>query len=76
MWRTCGRPPTQRWADESAVLLPPEPVGEMVKMPNTTRERYGDWTIFGGVYLVEPTFATNPAFVVQNAAAPARTRSI
>ena len=52
---------------DTAVLLPPQPIGETVKAPNTTRERYGEWSISGGVYLVEPVFAPSPAFVVSSA---------
>jgi hypothetical protein len=47
-----------------AVLLPPQTFDHAVKTPNTTRERYGQWSISGGVFLIQPVFETNPAFVV------------
>src|SRR5262245_46447497 len=48
----------------NAVLLPPEVFDVPVKGPNTTRERYGEFTASGGILLLEPTFSTNPAFSV------------
>jgi Legionella pneumophila major outer membrane protein precursor len=50
-----------------AVLLPPQTFDDSVKAPNTTRERFGQWSISGGAYLVQPVFSTNPAFVVNSA---------
>lgn len=47
-----------------AVLLPPQTFDDSAKRPNTTREKYGEWSISGGVYVMQPVFATNPAFVV------------
>ena len=49
-----------------AVLLPPQWSDTTAKAANTTRDRYGEWSITGGVYLVQPVFDTNPAFVVRN----------
>jgi hypothetical protein len=50
-----------------AVLLPPQIMDDTAKRPNTTRESYGEWSISGGVYLMQPVFETNPAFVVNSA---------
>lgn len=47
-----------------AVLLPPQSFDVNVKAPNDTRERHGQWSISGGVYLLQPVFENNPAFVV------------
>lgn len=55
-------PPTDG-PTNNAVLLPP-PSDVPVKVPNHTRDRKGEWTAYGGILLVQPTFETNPAFVV------------
>ena len=47
-----------------AVLLPPQVYDDSAKRPNTTREKYGEWSISGGVYFMQPVFATNSAFLV------------
>src|SRR5260370_39538996 len=49
---------------DNAVLLPPQTFDGSAKAPNTTRERYGQWSITGGGYLIQPVFESNPAFVV------------
>jgi hypothetical protein len=50
-----------------AVLLPP--IADVpVKGPNNTRDRYGEFNISGGVYLLQPAFTANPAFSINNAA--------
>src|SRR5260370_19836577 len=49
---------------DNAVLLPPQTFDGSAKAPNTTRERYGQWSITGGVYLIQPVFESNPASVV------------
>src|SRR5260370_35037252 len=49
---------------DNAVLLPPQTFDGSAKAPNTTRERYGQWPITGGAYLIQPVFESNPAFVV------------
>ncbi len=49
---------------DNAVLLPPQMFDSSAKTPNTTRERYGQWSIGGGVYLIQPVFESNPAFLV------------
>jgi hypothetical protein len=49
-----------------AVLMPPQVVDGPVKAPNTEREKYGEWSISGGVYFLEPVFASNPAFIVHS----------
>jgi hypothetical protein len=49
---------------DNAVLLPPQTFDGSAKAPNTTRERYGQWSISGGVYLIQPVFESNPAFLV------------
>jgi len=46
------------------VLLPPQAFDDTAKRPNSERERHGEWSINGGVYLVTPVFGTNPAFLV------------
>lgn len=46
-----------------AVLLPSQTFDDSAKAPNTTREKHGEWTIYGGVFLIQPVFGTNPAFV-------------
>ena len=63
--------PTTVWAQTSdgpsnrAVLLPPQWSDTTAKTANTTRERYGEWSISGGVYLMQPVFDSNPAFIVR-----------
>lgn len=64
---------TSTWAQPPAagptnsdVLLPPQAFDDSVKTPNTTRERHGEWSISGGIYLVQPVFGTNPAFLVNS----------
>ena len=68
-----GLAPISAWADPPArgdgptnhsVLLPPQLFDDSAKAPNNTRERYGEWSISGGVYFMQPVFNTNPAFVV------------
>ena len=50
-----------------AVLLPP--LSDVpVKGPNNTRDRYGEFSIMGGVLFIEPVFTANPAFSINNAA--------
>src|SRR4051794_23663994 len=51
---------------DRAVLLPPQTFDDSAKRPNTTREKYGQWSIAGGVYFLQPVFATNSAFVVNS----------
>lgn len=47
-----------------AVLLPPQAFEGYGKGPNHERERGGEWSIYAGVFLWQPVFETNPAFVV------------
>ena len=49
-----------------AVLLPPQMFDDSAKTPNGPRERSGEWSISGGVYLMMPVFESNPAFVVNS----------
>jgi hypothetical protein len=49
-----------------AVLMPPQVFDGPVKAPNTEREKYGEWSISGGIYFLQPVFASNPAFTVQS----------
>ncbi|MBI1831093.1 MAG: hypothetical protein HYR84_06555 [Planctomycetes bacterium] len=49
------------------VLLPPQMFDDAAKRPNHERERHGEWSINGGVYLMTPVFETNPAFLVNSA---------
>ena len=63
-------PPTQPPNDgptNHAVLLPPQTFDDSAKGPNTTRERKGEWTVYGGIYLFQAVFESNPAFVVSGA---------
>ena len=55
-----------------AVLLPPQVFDVPVKGPNNIRERYGEFSISGGVYLLQPVFNTNPAFTVSGPGTNAR----
>jgi hypothetical protein len=48
----------------AGVLLPPQTFDDSAKVANNTRERAGQWSISGGVYFLQPTFESNPAFVV------------
>ena len=50
-----------------AVLLPPQFDDPTAKVPNHTREKKGEWTVYGGVYFLQPVFETNPAFVISGA---------
>lgn len=65
--RTLADPPPPGPTNDS-VLLPPQPFDTDVKMPNNTRERKGQWSISGGVYVIQPVFESNPAFLVSGAA--------
>jgi hypothetical protein len=69
-------PTTGLWAQphtfgptNDSVLLPPQTFDDTAKGPNNTREHYGEWSIWGGVYLMQPEFGTNPAFLVNSAGA-------
>ena len=69
-WALCILPATA-WADPPAegpsnqgVLLPPQMFDDAAKTANTTKERYGQWSISGGVYFMQPVFESNPAFLV------------
>jgi hypothetical protein len=57
---------------DKAVLLPPQMFGEVAKAPNHERERHGQWSLYGGIYLIEPVFETNPAFVIAGPAGALR----
>jgi hypothetical protein len=60
--------PSLKAQTNQGVLLPPLPASdETVKAPNNTRESYGQWSISGGVYYMQPVFGSNPAFVVNSA---------
>src|SRR5436309_1934326 len=66
--------PSIAWADppgkgpsNGAVLLPPQMFDDTAKGPNNARESYGQWSISGGVLLVQPVFDSNPAFLVNGA---------
>jgi hypothetical protein len=53
-----------------AVLLPP--ISDVpVKGPNNTRESYGEFSVSGGVLLLQPAFTANPAFTINNLAGKA-----
>jgi len=61
------KPPDHDGPTNHSVLLPP--IADVpVKGPNHTRERYGEFNISGGVYLLQPGFTSNPAFTVNNLA--------
>jgi hypothetical protein len=61
------KPSEQDGPTNQAVLLPP--ISDVpVKGPNHTRERYGEFSISGGVLLLQPVFTANPAFSVNNLA--------
>jgi hypothetical protein len=74
-----GAMPGRAWCDPPAtaqvetgptnqsVLLPPEPVGDIVKVPNHTREPHGAWSASAGILFLQPVFETNPAFIVNSA---------
>ncbi len=62
----CADPPAFGPSNH-AVLLPPQTFEELAKTANSPRERYGEWSISGGVYVMQPVFASNPAFVVNSA---------
>jgi hypothetical protein len=61
-------PTHQRGPTDHSVLLPPIP-DVPVKGPNNTRERYGEFSISGGLLLVRPVFSANPAYSVNGRAA-------
>lgn len=69
------RPVDANGPTDRAVLLPPQVFDVPVKGPNHTRERYGEFSISGGVYLLQPVFNTNPAFTVVSTAR-ANTRQV
>ena len=50
----------------NAILLPPQTFDDSVKFSSSAHEGHGAWTIYGGVYLLQPVFQTNPAFVVSS----------
>src|SRR5207253_1313865 len=68
-WADQPFPPTPSRLPEpsnDAVLLPPHEFDVPVKTPNHEREPRGEWTLYGGVYLFQPVFSTNPAFIVNS----------
>jgi hypothetical protein len=64
IWAT---PPQADGPTNNSVLLPTRPADEWVKGPNNIREPHDEWSIYGGVLLVQPVFDGNPAFLVNSA---------
>jgi hypothetical protein len=59
--------PPARVEPTDGILLPTQLFDPTVKVPNNTRERQGQWTVMGGVYLWQPIWQSNPAFVIGSA---------
>ncbi len=57
-------PAKQNGPSNHAVQLPAQNFEDTVKAPNTTKERFGHFTVAGGIYLLQPVFDTNSAFIV------------
>jgi hypothetical protein len=57
-------PPAKIDLSDNGVVLPPQAFDDTAKAPNHVREPRGEWTVSAGLYVIQPVFQTNPAFVV------------